>query len=165
MKKIILICLSALITSLAIGQTSYVRVKDTNLFEKPDINSDIQIVLHAGCEVKRVDLVSLQKKSKHQWTYVNVKLKGQGEYEGYVLKKHLIRSKAAVNTRNFVYEPTKKKTKNKQIFWSNPEKIVKHLQPGSKDNKPFVQRKFQRDKRGIYYKNDRGKKVYIKRNK
>lgn len=165
MKKIIVTCFSLLITSFAIAQTAYVKVSNSNLFDKPDVASDVQVVLHAGCKVSKVDLVSLQKSSNKQWVYINVKLKGEGEYEGYVLKTHLIKSKYAVNTRNYVYKPSRRNPKSTQIFWSESKEITRHLQANAKDKKHFIGRKFSKNKKGIFYVNHRGRKVYIQKNK
>lgn len=161
MKKLIITCVSIFITSFAIAQTAYIKVSNSNLFEKPAVSSEVQAVLHAGCEVMRVDLVSLAKTSNSIWAYVNVKLKGEGEYEGYVLKKHLIKSRVAVNTRNYVYKASRRG--KKQIYWSHASATVRHLQANAK--KPFIGRKFSKNNKGIYYLNDRGRKVYIRRNK
>jgi len=165
MKKLLITGALLMITTLAIGQRAYVRVKSSNLYEKPDLNSEVQVVLHAGCEVSKIELISLRKEDKRKWVYVNAKLDGAGEYEGYLLKVHLILNKQAVNKGNYMYKATKSNPKAKRIFWSNPKKAVEHLKAAPKDNKPFVQRKFERDKKGIYYRNDRGKKVYIKQNR
>lgn len=165
MKKIITTGVFLLFTTLVFGQRAYVRVKSSNLYERPDLNSEVQVVLHAGCEVSKIELISLKKEDKRKWVYVNAKLDGAGEYEGYLLKVHLILNKLAVNKGNYMYKATKSNPKAKRLLWSNPRKPVQHLKTTPKDKKPFVQRKFQRDKKGrIYYRDDRGKKVYIDNN-
>ena len=161
MKRILATGVFLMVATLAMGQRAYVRVKGSNLYEKPNLNSEVQVVLHAGCEVSKIELVSLKKEDQRKWVYVNVRLDGAGEYEGYLLKVHLILNKHAVNKGNYMYKASRSNPKAKRIFWSNPKEPVKHLKATPKDNKPFVQRKFERDKKGIFYRNDRGKKVYI----
>ncbi|EAY27161.1 hypothetical protein [Microscilla marina] len=78
------------------------------------------------------------------------------------MKSHLIKSRIAVNTRNYVYKPSRRGSKQ-QIYWSGAKPTVRHLQANAQ--KPFIGRKFSKNNKGIYYLNDRGRKIYISRNK